>query len=126
MAQLILHKDGAYNLYTTVADRACYESALTLEQLEQVIRLDHGDQGMRDLPARLERAHKIGCSSMDGETLEECISCNRAGPNETELTVAEFVAKYLTLPPNARSEAAALAQVASTEELDGESHEERM
>jgi len=28
--------------------------------------------------------------------------------------------------PNARSEAAALAQVASTEELDGESHEERM
>ena len=100
MANLILHKDGSYNIYTTIAEGACYESALTLEQLEEVIHFDHGEQGMRDLPARLERAHKTGCSSMRGETLEECISCNRAGPNETELSVAEFVAKYLTLPPN--------------------------
>lgn len=103
MANLILHKDGAYNIYTTVADGACYESALTLDDLERVIRFEQGEQGMRDLPARLERAHKTGCSSMRGETLEECISCNRAGPNETELSVAEFVAKYLTLPPNARN-----------------------
>lgn len=102
MGQLILHKDGAYNLYTTVADGACYESALTLEQLEQVIRFDLGEQGMRELPARLERAHKTGCSSMHGETLEDCICCNRAGENESELSFDEFVAKYLTLTPNAK------------------------
>lgn len=102
MANLILHKDGAYNLYTTIADGACYESALTLEQLEEVIRFEQGEQGVLGLPVRLERAHRTGCSALDGQTLEECISCNRAGPNETELSVAEFVAKYLTLPPNAR------------------------
>jgi len=102
MAQLILHKDGAYNIYTTVADGACYESALTLEQLTEVIREERGEQGLRELPARLERAHRTGCSSMlDPGTLEECISCNRAGQDETELSVDEFVAKYLTLTPNA-------------------------
>lgn len=101
MPQLILHKDGAYNLYTTVADGACYESALTLEQLEEVIRLDHGEYGVLGLPVRLERAHRTGCSALDGQTLEDCIECNRAGPNETHLTVAEFVERYLTLPHNA-------------------------
>lgn len=102
MPQLILHKDGAYNLYTTVADGACYESALTLEQLEEALRFEGGQRAIDELPARLERAHRTGCSAMSGETLEDCISCNRAGPNETRLTVEEFVRQYLTLPHNAR------------------------
>ncbi len=105
MPKLILHKDGSYNIYTTVSDGACYESALTLEQLEKVIRFEQGEEGVLGLPARLERAHKTGCSALDGMTLEECISCNRAGPNETELSLAEFVDKYLTLTPNALSQA---------------------
>ncbi len=107
MPQLILHKDGAYNLYTTVADGACYESALTLEQLEEVLRFEGGQRAIEALPARLERAHRTGCSSMRGETLEECIACNRAGPNGTCLTVDEFVRRYLTLPYNAAVEARA-------------------
>lgn len=101
MPQLILHKDGAYNLYTTVADGACYESALTLEQLEEVLRFEGGQRAIDELPARLERAHRTGCSSTRGETLEDCIAFNRAGPNETRLTVDEFVRQYLTLPHNA-------------------------
>ena len=101
MTQLILHKDGAYNIYSTVSDSARYESALTLEQLEQAIRFEQGEQGVLGLPARIERAHKTGCSSIDGETLEECICCNRAGENESELSLDEFVTKYLTLTPNA-------------------------
>lgn len=100
MPQLILHKDGAYNLYTTVADGACYESALTLEQLEEVLRFEGGQMAIDGLPVRLDRAHKTGCSALDGRTLEECIECNRAGPNETRLTVDEFVERYLTLPHN--------------------------
>lgn len=98
MGQLIIHKDGAYNLYTTIADGPCYERALTLEELTEVIRLDLGEQGLRELPARLERAHKSGCSHIGGWTLEECLSANRAGPNESRLPVAEFIATYLTLP----------------------------
>jgi hypothetical protein len=105
MPKLILHKDGAYNIYTTVSDGACYESALTLEQLEQVIRFEQGEEGVIGLPVRLERAHKTGCSALDGMTLEECISCNRSGPNEKELSLSEFVAKYLTLQNSALSQA---------------------
>ena len=101
MPQLILHKDGAYNLYTTVADGACYESALTLEQLTEVIRQEFGEAGLRGLPQRLERAHRTGCSSMRGDTLADCIECNRAGPNEANMPVAAFVERYLTLPHNA-------------------------
>lgn len=36
MPQAILHKDGAYQLYTTVADGPCYEQALTLDELKEV------------------------------------------------------------------------------------------
>lgn len=98
MAELILHKDGAYNFYTTISDTACYESALTLEQLTEVIRLEYGQQGLRELPQRLERAHKNGCSSGLGETLAECIEGNKAGENYSELSFDEFVKRYLTLP----------------------------
>lgn len=102
MAALILHKDGAYNIYGTIADRPHFESALNLEQLTEVIGHEFGEAGLRELPQRLERAHRTGCSSMRGETLDECITCNRAGPNETNMPVAEFVARYLTLPHNNR------------------------
>lgn len=97
MAKLIIHKDGAYNIYSTVSDGACYESALTLQQIELAIWSEHGEPGLFHLPARLERAHRTGCSSLTGETLEDCIAGNRAGPNETSLSLDEFVAKYLTL-----------------------------
>lgn len=93
MPRLIIHKDGAYNIYTTVADGACYESALTLEQLTEVLRFEGGQAAIDALPARLERAHRTGCSSWICETLAECIACNRAG-----LSFDEFVARYLTLP----------------------------
>lgn len=98
MSNFIIHKGGAYNVYTTVADGACYERALTLDELTEVVRFEQGQEGLRQLPARLERSHATGCSALDGRTLEECISCNRAGPGESELTFGEFVAKYLTLP----------------------------
>lgn len=97
---LILYKDGAYNLYSTISDGASFESALTLEQLKIVIKDEDGEAGLRALPKRLERAHKTGCSSGFNETLEECISENRAGENNTALDVDEFVARYLTLPTN--------------------------
>lgn len=102
MGQLILHKDGAYQIYTTIADGACFERALTREELTEYIRQELGDAGLRELPQRLERAHKTGCSSIHGMTLEECLAANRAGENDSELSFDEFVALYLTLTPNVK------------------------
>jgi hypothetical protein len=98
MPQLIIHKDGAYNIFSTVVDACHYEPALTLGELTEVIRFEQGQNGIDQLPARLERAHRTGCSSLGGETLEECICCNRAGPNESRLSFDDFVARFLTLP----------------------------
>jgi hypothetical protein len=100
MPQYIIHKDGAYNIFTTIADGACYDGALTLEQLREVIKDEYGEQGMRDLPARLERAHESGCSGR-GWTLDDCIDSNRQGPNEKRMPKDEFVRRYLTLPSEA-------------------------
>lgn len=98
MTTLILHKDGAYNIYSTVSDNCLYGKALTLDDLKEKIIIHYGEFGMLELPRRLERAHATGCSSIHNETLEDCIQCNRAGPNETELTEEEFIHRYLTLP----------------------------
>ncbi len=100
MPQLIIHLNGAYNIYSTVSNGPHYESALTLTELEDEIRFEFGKKGIQELPERLERAHKTGCSSRNGYTLADCISGNRSGPGETELLFDEFVKKYLTLSDN--------------------------
>lgn len=98
MPTLILHNDGAYQLYGTIADGPYYSHALTLEQLKDALREEGGQAAIDSLPARLERAHKFGCSSVLGMTLAECIECNRAGPNETTVPVDEFIRRWVTLP----------------------------
>lgn len=96
MGRGIIHHEGAYNLWTTVADGPCYESALTLDQLTEAIRLEFGEAGVRDLPERLRRAHVLGTSYV-GTTLDDLIACNRAGDKESKLTRDELIARYLTL-----------------------------
>lgn len=116
MAHLILHKDGAYNIYSTIVDGPMYETALTLKQLEEAITEKYGEAGMRELPERLAKAHKTGCSA-PGSTLEGCISANSAGTDEPHMATAEFIAKFLTLTPNALQDT--LAQTAGNPLLAG-------
>lgn len=97
MPRYIIHKEGVYNLYSTVVDAPCYVHGLTLDQLKIAIEDERSQKGLDDLPERLERAHATGCSSFL-ETLEECIVTNRAGENETELSYEEFVNRFLTIP----------------------------
>jgi hypothetical protein len=97
VARFIIHHKGAYNIWTTVADGACFESALTEEQLRQYIEMELGKQGLMELPERIARAKEKGCSSIDNTTLEELLLCNRAGKNESTLSYREFVEKFLTL-----------------------------
>lgn len=98
MPQLILHKDGAYQLYSTVSDGPCFDHALTLAELQEALHFEGGQRAIDKLPAQLARAHATGCSSTTGMTLLECISCNRAGQNEKEVEPEEFISRWLTLP----------------------------
>ena len=100
MPVFIIHKDGAYNLFSTIVDAPYYESALTLDQLKY---LAERDGWTASLPERLERVHATGCSALSGMTLLECIECNRAGEKESELEPGEFIRRYLTLAKPERS-----------------------
>ncbi len=110
MPKYIIHKDGVYNLFTTVADGACYESGLTLEQLRGPGCLNIQTPGQElDFQGRLGRAHSTGCSGL-GETLETIIAGNRSGPNESEVPYAEFIQKYLTIQAEDSAHEAATAE----------------
>jgi len=54
----------------------------------------YGTEGYRDLEYRLARVAKYGTSSIEAETPEQMIIGNRAGPNETTLTMTEIIAEY--------------------------------
>jgi hypothetical protein len=96
MAKIICHHNGKYNFYTTIADGFCYESALTLEQVREVVKEQSGQIGLDQLPSRLDRAHKNGHSSIFGGTLEDFLHCNRAGENEEHLSFGECVRQFLS------------------------------
>jgi hypothetical protein len=95
---LILYKNGVYNEYSTVADAPMWACGLTLEQLQESIRAELGAAGLQELPRRLKRAHKTGCSSAIGLTLEDCITTNRAGKDESHMPSHEFLETFLRLP----------------------------
>lgn len=92
MANFIIHKDGVFNLYTTICDGAIYDSGLTEEQLYEHFRLEYGESGVRALPPRLERAKEKGTSAVMYDSLEELVS-----ENLEKLSTEDFIAKYLTI-----------------------------
>lgn len=101
MADFIIHHNGAYNIFGTIADGVHYVEALTLDQLREVIKEEHGNSGLVNLSLRLERAQKTGCSGHDW-TLDDCIAANRwNGDGEDKpgcMPRDEFIRRYLTLP----------------------------
>jgi hypothetical protein len=101
VANFILHHDGAYNVWTTVADGCHYESAITIAELEDVIRFEQGQHGMDLLPARLARAHATGSSAIGGD-LDECVMMLDA-VHGGGLNREQFIAKYLTLTPTPKA-----------------------
>ena len=94
MAQIILHLNGVFNLYSGIADGAIYESGLTLDQLKQHYQ---ESQGLRELDGVLPRVLEKGTSSFIHQSLAATIVTNRAGEKESCLSYKDFAAKYLTI-----------------------------
>lgn len=89
MPRYIIHHNGAFNEYTTIADGACWQYAMTEADMKRVLGSDASDE-------RMQRAKATGCSAF-GQTLDTCIAGNRAGANEANLTRDEFIARFLTI-----------------------------
>lgn len=100
MPTYIIHKDGAFNMFSTVDNNPIFEPACTLEELREWYREEFGRKGLEDeLPSRLERAIATGCSAMPGlEDLDYCIKYNHSGKNGKPLPRAEFIRRFLTIP----------------------------
>ena len=83
-----------YLFWSTISD-APTSYGMTKEELVEEIRFRHGEEGIRELPARLERVERRGYSWIDDHgTLEDFLSCNRAGDAEEELTPDQIWEKY--------------------------------
>lgn len=98
MAHIIIHRDGAFNVYTTICDAPIFDTAITVERLREWHRDEHGRAGEVRLEDALQRAVATGTSCRLSRTLCSTLLGNHAGPDGSEMPFDEFVAKYLTLP----------------------------
>ena len=92
MGQGIVKLNGKYMIWSTVVD-APITRLMTREQLEEHVRFEDGERGIRELPERLERADTNGTSFYRGSA-ESVVRFNRAGPGESCLTIKELIEKY--------------------------------
>lgn len=65
-----------------------------LKTFKEYYEKEYGRSSMDSLNDRLERVEKQGTSCSLGSTLDEMISYNRAGENETTITKEQILDKY--------------------------------
>ncbi len=90
MGKYICHKDGVFFEWSTIVD-APVTYGMTEKEFREYYEIEYGRQGLKELDARLERAIKKGTSAFGDENLESLVCVNRAGPNETEITLDEIM-----------------------------------
>lgn len=96
MPQYIIHKDGVFNVFSTVVDAPLIERGLSHDELQDWYRQMNGEAAMAELPERVARAVSTGTSALTGTTLQELIAFNRAGQHESLMPPAEFERQFLT------------------------------
>ena len=98
MGQYIVKLHDRYLIWSTIVD-APVTFGMTLDELRQHTKEEYGQQGLRELPKRLERVELHGVSAMSAQSSEELISFNRAGPDESALTIDEVYTAYCLQQP---------------------------
>jgi len=93
MSHFIIKLKEWYFNWSTVVD-APITNRMTLEELTAYIQFQYKEHGARELSKRLDRVERKGTSAFLYESVEEVISGNRAGENETELTMDEIIDQY--------------------------------
>lgn len=90
MSKYIVHHEGQFLEWSTVVD-APITFANSLSDFEAYYREEYGEAGMIGLPVRIERAIKNGTSAVPDMSLKELVRDNRAGPNETKLSLKDVI-----------------------------------
>jgi hypothetical protein len=67
---------------------------MTLDEFKEYYKDEYGESGMRNLDQRLKRVEEKGTSSYIHESAEDELSYNRAGKNESILTIDQIYEFY--------------------------------
>ncbi len=84
-----------YLLYSTTSDSFC-TYGVGLARFTQYMGEREGSRYMEtEHPRRMARVERFGTSSLDEESVEDLILCNRCGPKEEELTLEQIVNHFV-------------------------------
>lgn len=99
--EIILHNNGAFNIYSTVTECTHFKSAITEAELRAWIKEEYGNFGLRLADERIARAVENGSEGFGSRSkIESCIEYNYADMSSDppgRLSYEEFVKRYLTL-----------------------------
>lgn len=87
-----------YLEWSTLVD-APVTDGMSLKEFKEYYKQEYGNQGMGQLPQRLAKVERTGCSA-HGETLDDVLRGNRAGDDERKLSKAEIFRKYCLERPS--------------------------
>ena len=83
--------DNEYLEWSTIVD-APVTYITDRDEMIAHLRFKYGDH--IDITRHMNIVDEQGTSCRDGQTVEQIISSNRAGPNESHLTLAEIKQRY--------------------------------
>ena len=83
-----------YLVWSTIVD-APITDGMPLEEFKEWYKFEYGRASLtRELPDQMNLVEANGVSAR-AETLNEVLSCNRAGPDEEKLTKDQIIEKYI-------------------------------
>lgn len=93
MGQYIVKLKEYYLIWSSIVDAPlCICDSVA--DVTDYIREEYGCEGVRNLPPRLARVEAKGTSSLGEESAISTIWLNRAGPNESTLTIEGIYRHY--------------------------------
>jgi len=94
----IIKLDKFYLIWSSIVD-APTTYGMTLEELEDFCRREWGEAAKILLPTLLSRTDACGTSILWHRNVDDTILCNRAGPNETSITMQQIYRAYCLRQP---------------------------
>lgn len=98
MGRFIIKLESYYLEWSEVVD-APTTCGMSLERFKEYYQGRYGELGMEFFEERLERVEKYGTSSRGGWSTKDLTAGNRAGPNESTLTIEEITKAYCLREP---------------------------
>lgn len=98
MPKYIVKLGNKYFEYSTICD-APITFGMSRDEMRSHLLVRYGTCDADETERRLERCDTKGTSSFCDSSAEDALSCNRAGPSESELTVEQIRLAYCERQP---------------------------